>query len=353
MPAAAQSAEVPVISVVILNYNGDRWMERCLMSLRRQTVFERLEVIVADNKSSDGSDLLAEKLLAEWSKGRFIQNGENLGFCEGNNRGARPATGKFLFFLNNDTWLEPDCLEVLLRETERMQADAATPLIMNFDDDSFQSLGAAGVDVFGLSSTRLLHADTRPVLMPEGCSYLIRRELFEKIGGFDAEFFMFGDEMDLSWRVWISGGSAVAVPAARLHHRGAANVNPRGGGAVVEHRTSDTKRFYSNRNSLLVILKNGRHILLLLALSMTGLYVAEALVMLVLVRRWSVVRRAYLAAFTDCWRLRRHILRERKRVQQFRKRSDWWMMRFLRPRPNRWDEILRLRRLGIPKVTPG
>ena len=240
-----------------------------------------------------------------------------------------------------------------MRETERVKADAATPLVMNFDDDSFQSLGAAGFDLFGLASFRPQHTDTREVLMPEGCSFLIRRSLFETLGKFDAEFFMFGDELDLAWRIWIAGGRAVAVPSAGMHHRGAPNVNPRGGGAVVEQRTSDTKRFYANRNSLMVILKNGRNILLVFAALMAGMFIAEALVMLVLVRRWSFIRRAYLGAFADCWRLRHHIRAERKRIRQFRRRSDWWMLRFFRLRLNRWDELGRLRKRGLPKVTPG
>jgi GT2 family glycosyltransferase len=353
MPSTPKSAAAspPVISVVILNYNGAKWLERCLASLQEQTIFNRIEVIVADNLSTDGSDRLAEKLVRDWSNGRFIQNGENLGFCEGNNRGARPAIGEYLFFLNNDTWLEPACLEILLQETEKAGAAAATPLVLNYDDATFQSLGAGGFDLFGLATARLSHAHTREVLMPEGCSYLIRRELFTALGRFDAELFMFADEFDLSWRVWVAGRKAVAVPAARLHHRGAANVNPKGDGAVVEFRTSDTKRFFANRNNLLTLLKNAQHVLLLLALLQIGLLAAEAVVALLLVRRWGFVKRAYLDAVADCWRLRSHILAERKRVREFRRRSDWWMLRFLRWRPNRWDEVRRLRQFGGPKVT--
>jgi GT2 family glycosyltransferase len=342
----------PLISVVILNYNGAKWLERCLASLREQTIFDQIEVIVADNLSTDGSDRLAEKLVRGWPNGRFVQNGENLGFCEGNNRGVRSATGNYLFFLNNDTWLEPACLEILLQETEQAGADVATPLVLNYDDATFQSLGAGGFDVFGLATARLPHAQTREVLMPEGCSYLIRRDLFETVGQFDAELFMFADELDLSWRIWIAGHKAVAVPAARLHHRGAANVNPKGEGAVVEMRTSDTKRYFANRNNLLVLLKNAQHILLLLALLQIGLLAAEAIVGLFLVRRWRFIKRSYLDALADCWRLRRHILTERRRVRKFRRRSDWWMLRFLRWRPNRWDELRRLRQFGLPKVTP-
>jgi GT2 family glycosyltransferase len=353
MPDAAQPAAVPLISVVILNYNGARWIERCLASLRKQTIFSQIEVIVADNRSTDGSDRLAEELLREMPNGRFVQNGLNLGFCEGNNRGALSATGQYLFFLNNDTWLEPDCLGTLLRETERMKADAATPLVLNFDDDSFQSLGAAGFDIFGLTTCRLPFTDAREVLMPEGCSFLIRRGLFETLGKFDAEFFMFADEYDLAWRLWVAGGRAVAVPSARLHHRGAANVNPAGQGAVVELRTSDTKRFYTNRNNLLVLLKGAKNLLLLLVPLQIGLLLLEALAALVLVRRWSFIRRAYFGALADCWRLRHHVMAERRRIREFRRRGDWWMLRFLRLRLNRWDELRRLRQLGLPKVTAG
>ena len=343
----------PAISIVVLNYNGARWIERCLASIREQTIFSRLEVIVADNLSTDGSDKLAEQLIKDWPHGKFIQHGANLGYTQGNNVAAQQASGEFLFILNNDAWLEKDCLEILLRVTREQNAGASCPLVMNFDDNTFQSLGIAGFDVFGLSSTRRQFADTREIFMPEGCSWLVERKLFEALGGFDPEFFMYSDEYEFSFRLWISGRKAIAVPAARLHHRGAANVNPVGGAQVVEFRTSDTKRFYANRNGLLVILKNAQHVLLLLAVLQTGLLLLEALAALVLVRRWSFIQRAYLKAFRDVWRLRHHVCGERKKIRAFRRRSDWWMLRFLRWRPNRLEEVLQVWRKGPPNVTPG
>jgi N-acetylglucosaminyl-diphospho-decaprenol L-rhamnosyltransferase len=347
----SSAAQGPRLSVVILNYNGAYWLRRCLDSLRGQTLFEQVEVILADNASSDNSEEIGKPIVESWPNGRFIQHGQNLGYCEGNNRAAAAARGQYLLFLNNDTWLEPRCLEQLLAEVERTEAAAATPLILNYDDDSFQSAGAFGFDVFGLASTRAPVGATREVFMPEGCAYLIRRDLFDTLGRFDPEFFMFADEYDLSWRVWLSGHRAVAVPSSRLHHRGAAQVNPAGGGTAVEFRTSDTKRFYSNRNSLLVLLKNARHLLLLLVLLQIGLLAVEALAGLVLIRRWGFLKRAYWDAIADCWRLRRHVLAERRRIRQFRRRGDLWMLRFLRLRLNRWDEVQRLRRYGVPKVT--
>jgi hypothetical protein len=145
----------------------------------------------------------------------------------------------------------------------------------------------------------------------------------------------------------------VAVPSARLHHRGAAQVNPAGGGATVEFRTSDTKRFYANRNSLLALLKNAHGLLLILVVLQLGMLMFEAAVALALVRRWTFVKRAYWDAVADCWRLRHHVLAERRRIRQFRRRGDLWMLRFFRCRLNRWDELQRLRKLGVPKVTSG
>ena len=69
-------------------------------------------------------------------------------------------------------------------------------------------------------------------------------------------------------------------------------------------------------------------------------------------RRWSFVKRAYLDAVKDCWGLRHHILAERRRIRGFRRRGDFWMLRFLRLRPNRWAELQRVRQSGIPRVTP-
>jgi GT2 family glycosyltransferase len=344
------SPQVPLLSVIVLNYNGERWLRRCLGSLHDQTIFKHIEIIVADNASPDQSYNLAVLLTTGWSNAKVIQFAANLGYCEGNNRAAAEARGDYLLFLNNDTWLEPQCLEQLHRTVTRLRVGAAAPLIMNYADDSIQSSGADGFDAFGLMSLSPPRSRPQEIFVVGGCSYFVERALFNRLGGFDSVFHMYADEYDLSWRVWIAGASAILVPDARLHHRGAASVNPAGGGLPHELRTSDTKRFYSNRNGLLVLLKNCQHLLLLLIPLQLGLLTLEACVFLLIVRRWSFLKRAYLDAVVDCWKLRRHVLAERRRINSFRKRGDFAMLRFLCLRPNRWDELVNVLRLGIPKV---
>lgn len=344
------SSEI-LVSVIVLNYNGARWIERCVTSILGQTL-EEFELIVVDNLSTDGSDVIAEKLVNGQPKARFVKHTENLGYCEGNNRGAASSRGEYILLLNNDAWLERDCLKNLVAEVEVAGAGAAMPRVMNWDDDEFQWGDAAdGFDVFGLPVfPHSLPERTSNLMMPGGCSYLVRRDLFMMFGGLDRKIFMYADEWDLSWKVWISGNSAINAPSARCHHRGAANVNPVGGERVVQLRTSDTKRYFSNRNCLLVLAKNCSSFLLLLIPLQIGFLCLEALVGLVLIRRWSFIRRSYFEAIRDFFGLWPHIREERRKVKTFRKRGDFYMLRFLRLRLNRWDEFRQLLRKGVPKV---
>jgi GT2 family glycosyltransferase len=334
----------------VLNYNGTQWLERCLTSLREQTLSEQLEVIVADNASPDNSHRLASSLVQDWPAARAVDLKENLGYSEGNNRAASQAQGRYLFFLNNDVWLEPDCLEKLLERAQATQAGIAAPLVMDYASNAVQTTGWAGFDIFGLLSGPTRQPRSGKVFVAAGCSLLIESGLFKKLGGFDPEFFMYADEYDLCWRAWVMGEQVVFTPLARIHHRGAASVNPRGDKTPLEVRTSDTKRFYANRNSLLVLLKNAEHLLLGMVLLQLILLIAEALVMGLLTQRWGHIRRAYVDPVLDCWRLRHHILRERLNLNLRRKHGDLWMLRFLRGGLNRWNELRRCRRLGLPKV---
>ena len=344
----------PKISVVVLNYNGMDWLPRCFESLERQTIFADLEIILTDNNSTDDSVKVTHGWLGRsGAKGKVIQNRANLYYCGANNNGADAASGEFVLFLNNDTWLESDCLEKLYAEVSRVNADCATPFVMNYDDNSFQHYGSPGIDWFGfpgLPDEKRPPTQTTEVFTACGCSLLVRTETFRKIGGFPPELLIYADETDLSWRVWIAGGKVVSVPGARLHHRGAAVVNPEGKTRTVESRTTDFKRFLANRNGILLLMKNGQHILLLLLIPHLLLLLAEAGVGLVLTRRWGYVRKAYLSAINEAVRMYAHVRQWRRRIRGFRQRGDFWMLRFLQLIPSRWWEVMRLFKYGPPKV---
>ena len=181
---------IPVISVIVLNYNGEKWLAKCFESIRSQTIAGQVETVFADNNSSDSSMATARKLLADFPMATVIQTGANLGFCVGNNVGAGHARGQYLLFLNSDAWLEPDCLEKLLAETRQAGAAAASPWILNYADNTHQDLGFFGFDLFGLPSGSRPVENTRDIFIACGCAYFIKAEVFKQVGMFDAEFFM-------------------------------------------------------------------------------------------------------------------------------------------------------------------
>jgi len=344
------SAGQPLVSIIVLNCNGAGWLPKCFASIKTQTILPQIETIMVDNRSTDDSVAVARGLLADFPCAGIVRNPENLGFCEGNNSGARAARGRWLLFLNNDTWLEPECMEKLIAGTENLGAAASTPLVLNYPDNSYQDFGFYGFDLFGLASPSATAPATREIFIAGGCSYLIRADVFNQLGGFDAEFFIYSDDADLSWRVWIAGYQVAGILEARLHHRGAAGVNPSGGITTVEFRTNDRKRFLTNRNCLLTLLQNGQHLLLLPVLPLIALLFVESLAGALLLRRWSFARASFWSVLHDCWRLRGHVRERRRRVAAFRKRSDFWMLRFFRLRLNRWDEVKRTLKFGPPRV---
>ena len=107
--------EHPLISVVVLNWNGTPFVEQCLTSLMAQT-YTPLEIIVVDNASTDGS---AELIREKFHPARIIVNEKNLGFGGGNNVGIRSAQGRYIMMLNNDTRLDPQCVEELKKSIEK------------------------------------------------------------------------------------------------------------------------------------------------------------------------------------------------------------------------------------------
>ena len=168
-------------------------------------------------------------------------------------------------------------MEKLVAGTEKLGAAASTPLVLNYPDNSYQDFGFYGFDIFGLPSPSAIATGTREIFIAGGCSYLIRADIFNQLGMFDAEYFIYSDDADLSWRVWLAGHKVAGIFEAKLHHRGAAGVNPSGGITTVEFRTNDRKRFLTNRNCLLTLLKNGQHILLLPVIPLVALLFLESL----------------------------------------------------------------------------
>ena len=241
----------PLVSVVIVNWNGREWLGGCLRSLRDQSLRDR-ETIVVDNGSTDGSleDLDAAAARSEL---RLIRNRRNLGFCAANNQGIAAARGRFVALLNNDAeahpeWLarltaeidkDPGCgmaASKILRYDDRTRIDKAGHLI--YPDGQNRGRGSGEIDQGQYDQA----GDTA---WPDGCAALYRKTMLEEIGGFDEDFFAYADDAELGLRARLAGWAAVYVPGAIAYHRVGSTLG----------RYSKKRLFLIERNRLWLVAK--------------------------------------------------------------------------------------------------
>jgi len=213
-----------LISVIIVNWNRRELLRACLESLARQRGV-KFETIVVDNGSQDGSADLAEQSFGC----RVIRNRENRGFCAANNQGIAVAQGEFVALLNNDAEAEPDWLSALAEglESAPEAGMAACKILVHEDhrridkvghliypDGQNRGRGTGSID-------RGQFDDDGECLWPDGCAAIYRKRMLDEIGGFDEDFFAYGDDAELGLRARIAGWKCVYTPRAVVrHHRG-------------------------------------------------------------------------------------------------------------------------------------
>jgi GT2 family glycosyltransferase len=285
-------SEKPEVSIIIPSYNGIERIGKCLDSVLR-TEGPSFEIIVVDNGSTDGS----LQFLRTHHNITTIANPNNLGFPVAVNQGARAAKGSFLAILNQDTEVDPNWLQHLtsILKTDPIVAICGPKILGAFDRSSIQQLGVR-VDRFGFGM--YISKDTttaQDVFMVSGAAMLIRREVFDLIGQFDPDYFMFEDDLDLCWRARLAGYRIVANPQALVYHFGGASME---GGFPEKTRfvTSPARRYYSERNMLRTLVKNyeTKNIAKILPFYL-GMNLAE--IGLFLLLRRSDGARAYLKSF--------------------------------------------------------
>ena len=251
-----------LVSVIVLNYNGRRWLRPCLDALAAQRGAPPFEVIVVDNASTDGSADAVREYIQETAAvaetGGFgalhlIETGANLGFAGGNNAGAREARGAWLVFLNNDTVAEPDWLARLHAEAvAHPECALVTSRLVFMDDPSIvDSAGdgyfrAGGAFKHGHGAPAADFSSSREVFGACGGAFMIRRDAFEALGGFDARFFMNYEDVDLSYRARLRGLRIWYAASAVVRHAGSGSLGALSPAAV----------FYGQRNLEWTWIKN-------------------------------------------------------------------------------------------------
>ena len=312
----------PLVSVVVVNYNGADALPRCLEALVADTGEASTEVLVVDNASSDGSDAIAEAAAERHESIRLLRSPTNRGYAGAVNLALADARGTYVAVLNMDVvvgagWLDP--LIAFLDSTP--DAGAVCPLIVLESDPGRINAAGQNVNVTGLGFNRWLEeprerAGSAPIRVSglHGASFLIRRDDFESIGGWDESGFLYHEDVELSWLLRLAGKEIYCVPASRVSHDYHLTMFPH-------------KLFLLERNRWSMLLANTR---LSTRLALSPLLALTELMM------WGycLLRGpSFLRAKLDSYRWisgHRERIRERRRfVDSLRRRSDWGVLRGL------------------------
>jgi GT2 family glycosyltransferase len=298
-------------SLIVLAYNSGRYLDRCLTAL---SAFDA-EIICADNGSTDGTDF--DALKAKFPNIQFRLHGENLGFAAGNNRAAAEASGEWLGFINPDAFAEPGWLSAMraaiagdpeARLFTSLQLDAADLSKMDGAGDAMTFFGFPYRMGFGQPLPNgLPPAD---VFGPCGAAFVIHRDLWHALGGFDERFFTYCEDADLGFRARLLGHACRFVPGARVAHVGSASTSVR----------SDFALYHGYRNRVWLYLKNMPLVVLIPTLPLhIGLTLSGAIAD-TLKGRGGIVRKALGDALSDLGPIleARKIIMKSKRIEALR-----------------------------------
>ena len=231
----------PLVSVIVVNWNGRHWLEGCLGSPVEQT-YPNVEVVLVDNGSTDGS---VEFVRERYPQVRLIQAGENLGFIGGNNLALAHARGELLAFLNNDTVCDRGWLAALAAAVEPPDVAGATGKVYALDEPERPVFTLPLVGRY--SARARWTADDYPpcdVHYLAGNNMLIKRRVIEEIGPLDGDYEAYFEETDWCARMIIAGYRVVYAPAAKIWHK------------ELGSTSLEANRSYMERNRIRFALKN-------------------------------------------------------------------------------------------------
>jgi len=215
----------PLVSVIVLNWNGKEHLLECLGSLLKAS-YSPMEIIVSDNGSTDGS---VNRVQSEFPSVVILENGRNIGYAEGNNRGVALAKGDYAVTLNNDVVVEQDWLDKPVEYLERdhglfavcgRQMNYYNRLIIDslfhYPGPELLFLRAGHGKTLEQNSNYALPGQ---VIAVNGGSAIYRKKMFMELGGFDPEYRFYSEEADLCMRAFLKGTKCLFVPQSVVYHK--------------------------------------------------------------------------------------------------------------------------------------
>jgi len=298
----------PFISVIIVNYNAGTRLAKVLSHLENQS-YKNFEVIILDNGSEDGS---ADNLDFPALDLQIIFAEENLGFAAGNNRAVDYARGDWLACLNPDAYADENWLEEFTKAAEKypaIEAFGSTQIMpderskLDGAGDGYHILGIAYRGYYGWDIGHL--PDDGEVFAACGAAAFYKTDTFKSLGGFEERFFCYGEDVDLGYRLRLSGGAIMQLQRAIVYHEGSG----------ISGRHSDFTIYHGHRNRIWLAYKNTPF---WLYWPFLPLHILANLYLLVRAPKAGITR-PYLKAMIDGYKGLGQFRADRRRLQKDRK----------------------------------
>ncbi len=214
----------PFVSIIVVNYNGGEKILRCLKSLQ-EAAYPARELIIVDNASSDGSDIILKDAASKHSELIVIWSKQNLGYAGGVNLAMEAARGDYIAVLNMDVVVESGWLEPMINFLEEhSEVGAVNPLLALADSERINAMGQY-LHITGLGFNRGLGKSMRDVPSGpfrvsgiQGAAFVVRRSLLKRMGGMDTTGFLYHEDVNLSWLLNLMGFDLYCVPEAVVRH---------------------------------------------------------------------------------------------------------------------------------------
>lgn len=236
------------VSIIVVNWNGERFLKNCLGALSGQT-YPNYEIIMVDNGSADNSVCFVRENFPEV---KIVALGKNTGFTGGNAAGLEIAQGAYIALVNNDARPEQTWLENLIQPMLRDPTVGICASKLIFEDTRTVNSAGDGLTTAGVGFNRGLGSEAAGFAVPEfvfgacGAAVLYRRRMLEEIGFLDEDFFLYDEDTDLNFRAQLAGWNCSYVPMAIAYHMSNAT----------SRRLSDLHVYYHTRNLEFVWIKN-------------------------------------------------------------------------------------------------
>jgi len=317
----------PFVSIIIVNLNGRKWLEKCLKSiLGTDYPREKFEIVLVDNGSTDGSVGFAERLSTTLNRPqiKIKRNKRNAGWSPANNQGMEMAKGDVLVCLSNDMEVDPRWLKELALTIAKIprigivQCNSFSMWDRRTSDSAMNYL-----DKLGYAYGYIPAKEPTEVFFAEGMAFAFTRKVIEEIGMLDDYYFMEYDDMDFSWRARLAGYRVFFAPSARVYHARGGTV-----GATYFDRLPNITWYV--RNHYVTLIKNYqlRNLLKVLPLSIS---IEAAKTVYFLLNGNAKTAIATIKGLLQALRDFKIILKKRKETQQVRKVPDTEVMKLMHP----------------------